>query len=212
MKNYLWLISIITIIGTTTLSAATHSKKGEYFINTSPLTAKYDYEFKDLQKVLPDSYGGLLNNNIYGQKSDSDLLNESLGFGYYVTNKLSIEVIYTDGLEVDPFLNGLFASNILTANMTNFDFDAKYDLFQFSDSLAFFVQAGVTYHHIRTRVTTFNNKIETVLAKTNINKYNSKFGVGLKWYFANNWGATVGYSQNPFMSLKKTYLELEFRW
>lgn|GEM_PF-1724713 len=218
MKQIVAALSLMVFV-TLPFKASAQYNAEQWFVHGSALTSYYQYEEDDARKVLPDSVTQLLDiEDFVGD--DSDYLNISLGFGYYLRENLALSLTYTSDIELnffDDLLTNIFVPGEIdpfttAANIQLFELDATYIVFDFSPSAGLFVKGGAVINRLSVKVNERQGDTRERVASTSETEVGAKFGVGLQWDFSDNWGLKLGYSHLTFMSIDKTYLMLEYRF
>lgn len=195
------------------------SSQGDWFVHVSGLSSFYQYEEDDARKEFPSTVQSFLDDNDF-TGDDSDYLNTSLGFGYYLSDDLDISLTYTSGIELN-FLNDLFTPLLSSTQQTRYDSDAdlqmleldlRYKAYQILPSLALMVKGGVVINQLDVDISAFQDEGFVKVADGSETEFGAKLGLGLQWDFADNWALKGGYSHLTFLSMDKTYLQLEYRF
>lgn len=195
---------------------------GEWSVTASVLTRLFSYENDEARAELPASVTSLLEDeDIRGD--EEDIVNTSVGAGYYFSRQLHAGLLYTDGIEIgfldDLDFGGLFSfglrdeDNVLfNAHMKMLELDLRYRAYEFSESLAFFVTGGMVIHRISVDVEDYDEGQRTPIISTTETSLGAKVGGGLQWDFSDSWGVSLSYSHFTFMSIDNTSLMFEYRF
>jgi opacity protein-like surface antigen len=181
-------------------------RTGRYFVSLSTLTSLYDYDKSDARKELPSKIKDQLNDHQLSG-SESDIVNANFGFGYYVTHNLAISMNYATGIELD-LLDDLFRSKNYNFDLDILSIEGTYHVYELSPSVSAFGLAGLS------RFTVDAEIIKDVTDKTSasINETSVHAGLGLNWDINENWAMKAGYTYYDFMSINKTYSNIEYRF
>jgi len=209
----------LLLLSTLIFSSHASSKQGDWFVHGSAITSFYQYEEDDARKELPDSIQQFLDAEDF-VGDDSDYLNTSFGLGYYLSNELNLSLTYTSGIELN-FLDDLFTGLLGGVTRDNFTSDAdlqlleldlSYKAYQFSPSMALFLKGGIVVNKLDVDIRELQDGSFTRVIGSSQTKLGGKLGIGLQWDFADNWALKGGYSHLTFLSMDKTYLQLEYRF
>lgn len=213
MKSVSFLIFIVTLLIPAT-AMAKNQKQGQYFINFGAASNYYNYNSKDARDELDQNLQDLLDDyDLNGD--DSDIVNASVGLGYYVTNDLAVRANYTYGIELD-WLDLCFfdcKNNVYhDSDASILTLDGIYHFYHINDKLSFYGIAGLAVTRVSTKLTYHRSQQQEPIARENSTNFGANLGLGLQYDFARNWGLKAGYSHHTFLSMGKYYLNLEWRF
>lgn len=219
VMNILKIVPLLSILMPSAYAISKPSE-GEWAIMLSAF-GWFSYENNDARGELPQSIIDLLDTqDLTG--SEDDLLNVSIGLGYYLSDKLQARLIYTDGLELglyddfDNFLvsgfDGQSGFNTFDADMTMLALDAKYSLYDFNNSLSLYVAGGIVAHRLAVSVSNVDDGQSTMLGSDNETSFGASGELGLQWHISDNLSAALRYSHYTFMSIDHTSFIFEYRF
>ena len=210
-------VSFLALIGALLLPSATmasNHKQGQYFINFGVATNYYNYESKDARDELDQNLQALLDEyDLNGD--DADIVNASVGFGYYVTNDFAVRANYTYGIELD-WLDFCFfdcSNNVYhDSDASILTLDGIYHFYHINEKLSFYGIAGLALTRASTELSYKRDDQREVIASDTSTNFGANLGLGLQYDFARNWGLKAGYSHHTFLSMDKYYLNMEWRF
>ncbi|WP_196138986.1 outer membrane protein [Aliikangiella sp. G2MR2-5] len=184
--------------------------EGKYFINFATGTNWYKYDNSDARSELPDSFTQHMDSYDLTE-SEFDIINVNFALGYYISDKMSVRLNYSDGIELG-FFDTLFGDENYDADMDLIELDIKYDIFNFSDNAALFVTGGLALHQVDATIYERVDSQRVTLASDSFSETGTKLGMGFQWNFSKRWGLKAGYSRLDYMSLSRRYAVFEFRF
>lgn len=210
-------VSFLALIGALLLPStamASNQKQGQYFINFGVASNYYNYESKDARDELDQNLQALLDEyDLNGD--DADIVNASVGFGYYVTNDFAVRANYTYGIELD-WLDFCFfdcSNNVYhDSDASILTLDGIYHFYHINEKLSFYGIAGLALTRASTELSYKRDDQREVIASDTSTNFGANLGLGLQYDFARNWGLKAGYSHHTFLSMDKYYLNMEWRF
>ncbi|MDE3272816.1 outer membrane protein [Pseudoalteromonas sp. G4] len=193
---------------------ANNQNQGQYFIKFGLASNYYNYNSKDARDELDQNFQDLLDEyDLNGD--DADIVNASVGLGYYVTNDFAVRGNYTYGIELD-WLDFCFfdcENNVYhDSDASILTLDGIYHFYSVNDKLSFYGLAGLAVTHVSTKLSYWKDNQREVITRENSTNYGANLGLGVQYDFAKNWGLKAGYSHHTFLSMDKYYLNMEYRF
>ena len=209
-------IACLLLSLTTPTAFAQQSSLDNWTLSVAGLTRLYSYENDDLRKELSDETLNLLGADDF-TGSEEDIVNLSVGVGYYMNDHWHLGVTYTDGIELDAFDfsfslfgDGSFFSE--DADLTIITVESRHHLYSFTESLDFFVNAGIAFNDVTALIEDVDNGERTLLVREDISKIGVNAGLGLVWNFAGNFNAIARYNHYTFLSIDEVSVTFEYRF
>lgn len=210
-------VSFFALVGALLLpniTMANNQKQGQYFINFGVASNYYNYNSKDARDELDQNLEELLDE--YDLSSDdADIVNASVGLGYYLTNDFAVRANYTYGIELD-WLDWCFfdcSNNVYhDSDASILTLDGIYHFYHINEQLSFYGIAGLALTRVSTKLSYWRDDQREVIARDNSTNLGANLGLGLQYDFARNWALKAGYSHHTFLSMDKYYLNMEWRF
>ena len=190
------------------------SNKGKIFANAGFLTNWYYLDSEDFRKELPNNVTQFLSDRTLTGR-ESDVLNYSIGLGYYFDDDLTIMVDFANDISIGDFSNiirNIFSSYNFKTDIDIYSLDIQKRLIKFNEDIYLYAKLGLNHHRVKARVFDYDDFERTEVAKHTFNDTSLKLGLGVQWDFSRHFSVKAGYSHSDFLSMDKSYINMEYRF